>query len=156
MKKIILVQPPSPFLLIEKWNLPINLLYLKGFLEKENHKIELINLADIKNYLEAIPLNADIYGVSMFTPHHNLGIEIGKYLKKNTNALLVGGGHHVSAIPQDFLENSEFDIVVRREGELTFSEICNGKTFQEIKGISHKLNGKVSIILIEILLKILI
>lgn len=142
-KKIVLIQPPSPFLMIEKWDLPISSLYLKGFLEKEGHQIEFINLAGIKNYLAAIPLDAGIYGISMFTPHHNLGIEIGKYLKENTNALIVGGGHHVSAIPQNFLENSEFDIVVRGEGELTFTDICNEKIPQEIKGISYKLNGKI-------------
>ena len=80
MTKIILIQPPSPYLLIEKWSVPLGLLYLKGFLEKQEHHVEVINLAGIKKYLEGFPLDGDIYGVSLFTPQHQLAIEIAEYL----------------------------------------------------------------------------
>lgn len=135
--KCVLIQPPSPYLLIEKWSLPLGLLYLKAFLEKQKHYVEVVNLAGLRNYEEAIPLDADIYGVSIFTPQHQLAIEIGSYLK-TTGALLVAGGHHVTALPQEFLKESDFDIIVRGEGEFTFSDVYNGRGLKEINGISCK------------------
>ncbi len=143
MKKIILIQPPGPYLLIDRWALPLSLLYLKGFLEKQNHQVKLINLAGIKDYLEAIPLDGDIYGVTIFTPQHDIALDIAKHLRKYTGALLVAGGHHVTAIPEEFLRESEFDVVVRGEGEFIFADICNGKAFKEISGICYKQNGKI-------------
>ena len=140
--KCVLIQPPSPYLLTEKWSLPLGLLYLKAFLETQKHHVEVVNLAGIQNYLEAIPLGADIYGVSAFTPQHHLALDIGSYLK-TTGALLIAGGHHVTAIPQEFLEESDFDIVVRDEGEFTLSDILSGKDLREISGISYKQEGKV-------------
>ncbi len=140
--KCVLIQPPSPYLLIEKWSLPLGLLYLKAFLEKQKHRVEVVNLAGIRNYNEAIPLDADIYGVSIFTPQHQLAIEIGRFLK-TTGALLVAGGHHVTAIPQEFLEGSDFDIVVRGEGEFILSDIVSGKDLKEINGISYKQGDKI-------------
>jgi anaerobic magnesium-protoporphyrin IX monomethyl ester cyclase len=141
--KCVLIQPPSPYLVIEKWGLPLGLLYLKTFLEKQNHHVELINLAGVRDYLEAIPIDGDIYGISVFTPQHELAIEIGSYLKNTTGALLVAGGHHVTALPEEFLKGSDFDIVVRGEGEFTFSDICNGKDMKEISGISYKQGDKI-------------
>ena len=44
-KKIVLIQPPSPFLMIEKWDLPISSLYLKGFLEKYAISVKCFDLS---------------------------------------------------------------------------------------------------------------
>lgn len=143
MKKVILIQPPSPYLAVEKWDLPLSLLYLQGFLKKEGRQASVVNLAGMQDYLKEIPLDADIYGVTVFTPQHHWAIEIAKYLKKHTKALLVAGGNHVTAIPQDFLEESSFDLVVRGEGEFTLSDICGGKELSCINGISYKENDKI-------------
>jgi radical SAM superfamily enzyme YgiQ (UPF0313 family) len=143
MKKIVLIQPPSPYLLIEKWDLPLSLLYLRGYLKKQKHSVTIINLAGVKDFTKEIPLDADIYGLTIFTPQHPIAVEIAKYLKKHTKALLVAGGNHVTAIPQEFLEGTDFDVVVRGEGEITLSEICDDCAFEKIKGISYKKGGAI-------------
>ncbi len=143
MAKIVLIQPPSPYLKIQRWDLPLCLMYLRGYLQKQGHKVKIQNLEGITNYLGAIDLDADIYGVTIFTPQHSLAIEIGNYIKSKTKALLVAGGHHVSAIPYEFLNASPYDIVVRGEGEFTMAEICAGVALEQIKGISYKRKGEI-------------
>ena len=141
--KIVLIQPPSPFLLIDKWDLPLSLLYLKGFLQKKGHAVRIVHPSGEDDYLKQIPLDGDIYGVTVFTPQHEISIEIGKHLREQTEAVLVAGGNHVTAIPQEFLLQSDFDIVVRGEGEFTLNDICSGKALVEIDGISYKDKGKI-------------
>ncbi len=143
MKKILILLPPSPYLLIQKWDLPINLFYLTGFMRKNNFDITFKNLAGLDNYLDEIPFDYDIYGVSLFTPQHDIAIEIGNHIKKNTDALLIAGGHHVTYVPDEFLSNSKFDAVVRGEGEFTLLDICKGKPFEDIEGLSYKFNGEI-------------
>jgi radical SAM superfamily enzyme YgiQ (UPF0313 family) len=143
VKKVVLIQLPSPYLLIERWDLPLSLLYLRGYLKKQNYAARIINLAGVKDHLSHIPLDADIYGITVFTPQHDLALEAAKYLKKRTKALVVAGGNHVTAIPEEFLKAGDFDAVVRGEGELTFSDLCRGLSLEEIAGISYVENGTV-------------
>ncbi|HEU4712560.1 MAG TPA: radical SAM protein [Pyrinomonadaceae bacterium] len=58
-------------------------------------------------------------------------------------ATLICGGHHASLMPQDVLRDSEFDVVVRGEGDFTLAEIVSGKPLHEIQGITFKEDGVV-------------
>ena len=137
--KIVLIQPPSPYLLIEKWLAPLNLYYLKAFLNKNGYaEVSVINLAGLDAPLEALPLDGDIYGVTLFTPQFPLAQAIASHLKQHTSGMVIAGGHHVSALPSESLEASCFDIVVRGEGEWTLLDIVAGRRLSEVAGISYR------------------
>ncbi len=48
---------------------------------------------------------------------------------------LILGGSHSTALPEECLQKSRFDIIVLGEGEETLSEILQGKPLSEIRGI---------------------
>lgn len=51
------------------------------------------------------------------------------------DVIVVHGGIHPSALPEESLEQTMCDAVVTDEGEITFKEICEGRPFDEITGI---------------------
>ena len=51
------------------------------------------------------------------------------------------GGSHATALPEDVLNNSCVDFVVRGEGEYTFLDMAKGIPCNEIKGLSYKSEG---------------
>ncbi len=89
-----------------------------------------------------------IVGISCLTATFSRAIELAKKIKYfRPEALVVFGGVHPTACPQECLETGVVDIVVRNEGEITMCEIYNtvreGNTFNDIKGISYVCKGKI-------------
>ncbi|MFH1173032.1 MAG: radical SAM protein [bacterium] len=58
-------------------------------------------------------------------------------------AKIVFGGVHPTVLPAEVINQPEVDIVVKGEGELTFTEILAGRELAEIKGIVYKTDGQV-------------
>jgi anaerobic magnesium-protoporphyrin IX monomethyl ester cyclase len=56
---------------------------------------------------------------------------------------LVCGGHHATLMPEDVLNETEFDVVVRGEGDFTLAELVSGQSRREISGISFKEDGQI-------------
>jgi len=54
------------------------------------------------------------------------------------NVVIIHGGVHASALPEESLTDSMCDIVVVDEGELTLGEICQGKPLKEILGVAFR------------------
>jgi len=78
----------------------------------------------------------------------NQYLKISRIVKEhNPGILCVIGGVGATSIDAEILQISNFDIVVRGEGELTFLEICKkhleGKSVKDIKGISYKKNNRI-------------
>ncbi|HET9531127.1 MAG TPA: radical SAM protein [Blastocatellia bacterium] len=55
---------------------------------------------------------------------------------------LVCGGHHATLMPEEVLSETEFDVVVRGEGDFTLAELVSGKCYRDIPGITFKEDGK--------------
>jgi radical SAM superfamily enzyme YgiQ (UPF0313 family) len=58
------------------------------------------------------------------------------------------GGPHATIMPDEILENTKVDFVVRGEGEVTFLELCkmisaNSNSFSTIDGLSFRNNGEI-------------
>lgn len=57
---------------------------------------------------------------------------------------LVAGGPHASCLPEEF--SNHFDVVVRREGEITMAEIAErilgGNPYRDVAGISFRADGE--------------
>ena len=54
MSRICLITPPSPFLLDERVFLHIGILKVAAILERENYKVDFIDLSGVQNYLDVI------------------------------------------------------------------------------------------------------
>jgi anaerobic magnesium-protoporphyrin IX monomethyl ester cyclase len=72
--------------------------------------------------------------------------ELAIFFKKaNPKGIVIAGGPHVTFTPEESLEWA--DIVVRHEGDKTLVELLerleNKKSYEDVKGISYKLDGKV-------------
>jgi anaerobic magnesium-protoporphyrin IX monomethyl ester cyclase len=58
------------------------------------------------------------------------------------DVVIIHGGVHASALPEESLVDSMCDIVVVDEGELTLGEICQGKQLKEILGVVFREDTK--------------
>ena len=75
-------------------------------------------------------------GVGVTTPQVNSCLRICEITKKiKPDCITIVGGPHASALPQELLSDKNIDIVVYGEGEITMSEIVEGKPLTDIKGI---------------------
>ncbi|MCI5141236.1 MAG: radical SAM protein [Candidatus Electrothrix sp. ATG1] len=91
----------------------------------------------------------DIVGVSVMTAKYESSLIVSEIAKEcNSDSFVVWGGPHPTIRPDEVLQNKCVDFAVRKEGELTFLELCQFidddlHDFSKIKGISYKKNGKI-------------
>lgn len=159
--KILFIYPPSSLEeefseLKEVGNLqqPLGVAYLASVLEKEGFKIRIIDpvplgyiVSDIvKRTLE---FNPDIIGISSVTPTFYKAREVAIKLKEVTGVPIVIGGPHLTALPEETMQEPSFDIGVIGEGEETMLELArvlergNLDELETVKGIVFRKNGRI-------------
>ena len=124
--KLLLINPPSPFLEHSKCEPPLGLLYLAGAVEV-NHpdvQVKILDLGDTSEYeyvlLQTISkLQPDIVGVTCVTPQYKHAKHVCSIVRSNSKALLIVGGPHVSCLPTSL----PADCVVTGPGEQALCEI---------------------------------
>lgn len=117
--KIVLIIPPSPFLGEQKRNPVLGLMYIASFLEREGYDVKMTDLRDINEneWLNAIPLTADVYGITATTPEYPSAVKIANKLKsREKQSLVVLGGFHATVDSQNI--DPVFDSIIIGEGEL--------------------------------------
>lgn len=130
---------------------PIWLSYTAGVLEKEGHKVRLIdapawdwNLENVKEDVKKFKPDL-IVGESNFQSLTN-DIKAVREIKAEVKVLSVLVGPPTSQFPERIL-NEGIDIVARFEYDFTVRDIAeaveDGKSLENIKGISYKENGKI-------------
>jgi len=73
---------------------------------------------------EIAELKPDVVGISsLFTPYYREAVEVAARVKKRTDAVVVMGGSHASAVPDSLLASSHVDYVIRGEGERALVEL---------------------------------
>ena len=91
--------------------------------------------------------NPDVVGISIWTTVYPIAKRAASLIKSwRKDTVIVAGGIHPTVCDEDVVRNSEFDFVIRGEGEYTFLELLDylnrGKSrFNDIKGITYKDNG---------------
>lgn len=135
--------------------LPFGLGYVAGYLRyKNNLKVKVID--EVATYLSDEALSEElinleepcIIGISCLTATYSRAIELARKIKQiNKSAKVIFGGVHATVLPEESLSSGAVDIVVRNEGEITVSKLCEsirlGKNIEDIEGISLLKNGKV-------------
>ncbi|MFX1454936.1 MAG: B12-binding domain-containing radical SAM protein [Promethearchaeota archaeon] len=152
-KRILLIKPNSHKITTNIYQTrfdapPLNLTYIASYLKDLNVKVEIIDakvnkLSSKKLSKKIRKFNPHIVGISVtLSIMVNICYNIAKIVKEiNHKCIVVFGGQHPTAEPDESLKVNEVDIVVRGEGELTFRELIKKGTPENIKGISYKSDG---------------
>ena len=121
-------------------------LVINKFYSKKNYENYNLKIYDTINEFKP-----DIIGLTAMTFQYSTAKKIANVIKENfKNIIIVLGGYHATLM-YDEIYNSEdkkyFDIIVRKEGEITFNDLVNKienkKNLSEIKGISYCIDNKV-------------
>ena len=78
--KVVLINPPSPWLLSDREVPPLGLLEIAAYLRGNNVNVEFCDLAGLPEKYWFIP-DGEIYGITCATPHYPLVVKIVKKLK---------------------------------------------------------------------------
>jgi len=130
----------------------LSLLSLASYLEQGGFKVEILDLnlkfLKNKNILRIIKDKRPVViGITSITSAIYETYRLARLIKSSFNIPLIIGGPHATFADEEILNNSEFDIVVRGEGEETLIEIVRTfkgeQNLKNIKGISYKIDGKI-------------
>jgi anaerobic magnesium-protoporphyrin IX monomethyl ester cyclase len=140
---------------------PLGLCYIASILEKNGHKIKILerrriidrrrrtekNLRrlDEETYKQIRAFSPEYVGITATTPLIMDAYRVAKITKRvNSNIKVMIGGPHPTAEPIRTLQDcKEIDVVCIGEGEFTFLEFVESHSFDKIQGIAYRDNGKV-------------
>jgi radical SAM superfamily enzyme YgiQ (UPF0313 family) len=126
---ILLIQPPKSPTVIGGEGLhiyePLELEYVAAGLNSDC-KVSILDMRLEKNLIDCLKKNSpDIVGITSYTTHVNTVKNILHKIKSyNSDIVTVVGGHHATALPQDFQIN-DTDVIVAGEGVYSFQTIVS-------------------------------
>lgn len=149
INKICLIRPPIVVPANNQTSMftpPLGLTYVAGTLRAAGHDVSLIDaVGESLDTHHSADNDCFLYGLSLDETVERIAFDakiigiacgfsfewptcrdlIGKIRKRFPDALLLGGGEHVTAVPVPSLEESTLDIGVLGEGEETALEVVN-------------------------------
>lgn len=122
---ICLIFTPAYELLEDRLEAPLGILYLATWLNSNGFDAQVCDLAGLAEKDWQIP-QADFYGFSTFSTTYQRTLRVRDIAERvNPKAILVAGGPHASALPEEVAK--DFDFVIVNEGELALLELLQGK-----------------------------
>lgn len=134
-------------------DVPLGICYLASVLIQAGYEVSLtdadaekLKIIDISKKLEKE--NPDIIGLTCTTPMVSSVKKTAETLKNAfSEAKIIVGGPHVTAVPEDLLKEKYIDVAVIGEGEHTLVELVKlieeNKSLRNCKGIAFKEDGKI-------------
>jgi len=110
---------------------PLGLAYIAAVLREANHSVILLDSENMDMTYEDVGIlikkeNPDIVGITCATVNFGNAVRLAKVAKQSADPLVILGGIHATALPDDVLkDHTEIDLVVIGEGEITMRELCN-------------------------------
>ncbi|MBD3319538.1 MAG: radical SAM protein [Chitinivibrionales bacterium] len=162
--KIVLIVPPSnneitgnnPSIIEQErgHNPPLGLLYIAAYIQHyTSHQVKIIdaqleNLSESQIQCRIRDARPDIVGMTAMTLPLVDVYALASLAKRVDPAVrLVLGGPHVFLYPHETLANTDIDILVLGEGEITFAELADtlstGEDLAGVEGIAYRSGGKV-------------
>jgi anaerobic magnesium-protoporphyrin IX monomethyl ester cyclase len=140
------------------WVPPNVLMTIASYLKQGSISVSILDLSleyfegnNVFSTLKSVLKKEDpqIIGLSImevcFLSHYKKIVSIIR--EYNPNIKIVAGGLTATSMEKDMLYSELFDIIVRGEGEITFTELCNcllkEKELSGVKGISYLVNGNI-------------
>lgn len=161
--KILLVSPKEKSMFGDHVDLPdgvpgskghpsLGLAALSAYLKHKNADVRVYD-HHIENHLQKLrtlveDFKPDAVGITSFSYSHVFADELVGQIKTMTDAPVILGGPHVSAVKRQALETSEADFAIAGEGEFSFEELLNElqsgtKKFDSIQGLIWRKDGAV-------------
>lgn len=149
--EVLLVYPPHHG---QTKNPPLGLAYIASVLEREGFGVEIQDMnimhGEIADFLKKVKeIQPKIVGISFMTPQVKIAGQIAEGVKAVApSAWVVVGGPHVSAVPQEVLQQRPIDFAVIGEGEMTMLDLARvllrtGGDFDDIHGLAFRRDGEV-------------
>lgn len=148
--KITLIEPSTGEKKITSFKYPpMGLLALGGYLKKKGYEVSLIDASidslSVREVVDRVG-DSEIAGISSMSVNINSAFHIAQALKlKNNKIQVILGGIHPTVLPEHALSQECVDLVVMGEGEITFSEILDGRTLDSIDGIAFRQGKRIVI-----------
>jgi len=156
--RAVLIRPPKTQGELEKSSVqhPINIAGIASFLRESGVDVRIwdfeVEKSDVKSVEERFAeYKPEFVGITCLSATLSGAKRIAGISKDvNPNAVVVLGGPHATAVPEETLNQcKEFDIIVLGEGEVSAREICKaideGKSFGDIHGIALREDGNVKL-----------
>lgn len=133
--------------------IPLGLAYLSAYLGRlPGRDVQIISCEDNEqsraDIIEMIRRERpDVVGATVYTCHEGIIRRFMKNVKEIDESILtVVGGPHPTAVPNEMALDKYIDVVVRGEGEITFSELIGRfekkMSYCDLEGIAYSLGGK--------------
>lgn len=145
-KKVLLINPPSSAFLGSS-RPSLGLAYLGEVLQDNSFEYDVL---DMRLYKEKRAINElrdklsyfdpDLIGFSLYSFEFIKTYELIKRVKSlYPNKSIIVGGPHISTLREEVLNDcASIDYGVVQEGEYSLIELCQGRPFNEIKGLIHR------------------
>lgn len=127
----------------------LGLACLAGSLLRDRHLVRVLDLDVVNSPQKALEdaisgFDPQVVGISFTTPLFQEMCAIGEMVKeKHPDVVIVGGGAHATALPEDTLRNSPLDAVVIGEGDFTLGELVSADNLSVVSGIAYKAGGDI-------------
>ncbi len=123
---------------------------LAAIAKKSGKKVEILDLGIVFDWQNVLVKKLDEFRPDLIcmtgtTPLFPEVSEVSFFIREHVGngVTMVFGGPHATALPEDSIRNSAFNIIVKGEGEKTFSEILKGTSLKDINGICYRDNGNI-------------
>ena len=144
---LVLINPPTQF---DLSTMTLGLLTIASYVRQKGFCVTILDgsLKEIKEQILRLDLNNSIVGLSATTDVVLSAADLCKFIKGYCPAAFcILGGFHATALPEETLLETDFDMVVFGEGEMTVAEILqrhkNNEDFENIAGTVIRNNGTV-------------
>ena len=127
---------------------PLGLLYVAAYAERAGQSVRVLDVNAEGLSLESIETVAARHsprfvGFTAVTAQITSTHEIAASIKRaSPNSMVVVGGVHATALPEDVLADPNIDYVIRGEGEKPFTALAQGVPPETIGGLSYRSGNK--------------
>ena len=144
--KVLLIIPPFPGGNQGKHVLLLGVGYISQYLLNHNIQNTVFDMRlgySINDLKKAIlEYQPDLIGMQIMTYRHDAAYDVLKEIYGG-NYKIVLGGHHVSTIDAQILQQTKADFAIRMEGEDAMLELCQELPFEKIKNLIYRKDGKI-------------
>lgn len=124
--RVLLINPRFQLPIDTRTTPHLGIAYLAAVSERRGDEVRVFDMD-----VEDVPLRdfvreyqPDIVGITSNTPQVKQGWHAAREIKAVLDVLIVQGGPHVSALPEESASRPEIDVVARGEGEETWINLC--------------------------------
>lgn len=124
--RVLLINPRFQLPIDTRTTPHLGLAYLAAVSERRGDEVRVFDMdvEDIKLTDFVRDYQPDIVGITSNTPQVKQGWFAASQIKSVLDVVIVQGGPHVSALPEEAASRPEIDVVARGEGEETWLHLC--------------------------------